>query len=476
MNRIPASIDLAATDADIDAVIDRARYAAGTTRTVGPTQARFRTWCEARGLDSLPAAPATVGAYLAWMAAGEKDADGTVIRQPYALATIRAAKAAIGITHARAGLPSPATDTWVCLVMAGIARSPWLHRSQPMSPLGAAQMRRLMASPPPKAELSSLRDQAFLLVAAATGWPLGDVLALRRDQVRVSDDAVVLAPRPGQTVELPQLAAATLRQLKEALPARVTLAFGVRGTESSPQFVTGASAADIAALTATVRQSLRKSANLDVRTRRPLPPMTAQEFDHLLLRRDRRRVRWLRDRALLLTAWHLALRGSEIGDIRLEDLRRDDRGYTAWLGRTKNDQIATGTPLSLLRTQDPQLDPVTALDAWLAYRRPAGPGAVFCRIDGAQCRPENGVTAGDDVLDIVKAWTSEAGLEGRYGGHSLRIGFVVSAIRGGASIAQIMTVTRQRSPEMVGYYGRAQVAAKRRAPKALVQRARQESA
>lgn len=194
-----------------------------------------------------------------------------------------------------------------------------------------------------------------------------------------------------------------------------------------------------------------------------------------LLCRDPRRVRWLRDRALLLTSWHLALRGNEVGRISLEDLRRDDRGYTAWLGRTKNDQLATGTPLSLVHTQDPQLNAVRALDEWLAYRGPAGPGAVFCRLDGAKCRPERGVNAGDDVLDLVKAWTAAAGLEGRYGAHSLRIGFVVSAIRAGASIAQIMTVTRQRSPEMVGYYGKAQQGADRRAPKVLVQRSREAS-
>lgn len=470
-----AEIAFSAMDSDIDDVLDRAQHAPGTSKTVDLTHGRFAAWCDIQGLAALPASPATVGAYLAWMAAGETTPDGTVTRRPYALATIRAAKVAIGIAHDRIGSPSPARDPWVCLVMAGIARSPWLGRSRSMSPLGASQMQALMALPPPPPTLMTLRDHAILRVAAATRWPMGRVLELRRDQVQVREPHVRLIVDDDPVLELDAAAAEALHELLEALPAKVPLAFGVRGTDRSPQFL-GDTADDIAALIATQRQAFQKSSALRLRVRHPLPPMSQAELDRVLLSRDPRRVRWLRDRALLLTAWHLALRGDEVGRILLEDMRRDERGYTAWLGRTKNDQLATGTPLSLLPTRDVALDPVGALDEWLAYRCAAGPGALFCRIDGAKLRPQRGVTAGDDVLDIVKAWTTRAGLDGRFGAHSPRIGFVVTAIRAGASIAQIMTVTRQRSPEMVGHYGRAQQAAQRRAPRTLVDRARQDAA
>lgn len=469
------SPDLSALDASIEAVIDHGRYATSTSGSVDHAQTRFATWCRARGLVALPADPATVGAYLAFMAAGETTADGEVTRRPYALASIRAAKAAIGIAHDRIGAPSPSRDPWVRLVMAGIARSPSLQRSRSMSPLDLPQMRAVMAVAPPPPGLSTIRDQALLLTAAATRWPMGRVLALRRDQVLVRGDRVRLRAQNGDVIELPAPAATALRQLVQVLPDRVPLAFGVRGTDHMPLFLAGAAEQDIATLTATVRQALRKSAGLDLSVRQPLPSLPAHELDRVLLCRDRRGVRWLRDQALLLTAWHLALRGDEVGTLLLQDLRRDDRGYTAWLGRTKNDQLATGTPLSLLPTDDPALDPVKALDAWLAYRRHAGLGPVFCRLDGAQCRAERGVSAGDDVLDIVKQRTTAAGLNGRYGAHSLRIGFVVAAIRSGASVAEIMTVTRQRSPEMVGHYGRVQQAAQRRAPGVLVARSRQDA-
>ena len=462
--------------AEIEAVIARSRFAPLTHRTVDQVLQRFTAWCAGRGAASLPADPATVGAYLAWMAAGETHPDGELVREPYALSTIRSAKTAIGLAHDIAGLPSPAADSWLCLVMAGIARSPQLRRPRQMSPLCVDEMRALMRLPAPPPTLSAMRDRALLLVAADARWPMGEVIGLRRADVRFTGNDVILRRGDTTPTVLTPYAARAMRELQDALPRQVALAFGVRGFDHAPTFITDTSADEIAALTTSVRQSLHKCAGLKVIVREPIAQTSRTDLQRLILTRDKRKVRWLRDRAILLVGWHLGLRGSEIGTLQLSDVRRDDAGYTAWLTRTKNDQLGIGTPLSLLPTRDPLLDPVRALDAWIAYRAAAGDGALFCRIDGAQCRPHRGVTAGDDVLDIVKSWANGAGLVGRYGAHSLRIGFVVTALRNGATIAEIMTVTRQRSPEMVGYYGRAEQAARRHAPHALIARSRRASA
>jgi integrase len=87
-------------------------------------------------------------------------------------------------------------------------------------------------------------------------------------------------------------------------------------------------------------------------------------------------------------------------------------------------------------------------------RRGPAPGPVFTALTGGRARHDQPITT-RSVSAIVRARAAAAGLTGRYSSHSLRVGFVVTAIRAGASIPDLMTVTRHRDPEMVGYYGRA---------------------
>jgi integrase len=114
--------------------------------------------------------------------------------------------------------------------------------------------------------------------------------------------------------------------------------------------------------------------------------------------------------------------------------------------------MAAGTPLSLLPTREPGLDPVAALDAWL-LRRGDAPGPVFTSMRGGRPRLDRPMST-TSVNSTIRTRAAAVGLTGLYSSHSLRIGFVVTAIRLGASIPDLMTVTRHRDPEMVGYYAR----------------------
>jgi len=185
----------------------------------------------------------------------------------------------------------------------------------------------------------------------------------------------------------------------------------------------------------------------------PLPSLGTDVLAQLLARLDPETTTWVRDNAVLLVGWHLALRGGEVGGaLAITDLARDRLGYTAMLGRTKGDQMAAGTPLSLLPTEEPRLDPVAALDAWL-LRRGDAPGPVFTSMRGGRPRLDRPMSTAS-VSMTIRSRAAAACLTGRYSSHSLRIGFVVTAIRLGASIPDLMTVTRHRDPEMVGYYAR----------------------
>ena len=62
---------------------------------------------------------------------------------------------------------------------------------------------------------------------------------------------------------------------------------------------------------------------------------------------------------------------------------------------------------------------------------------------------------GANVASIVKAGTLKLGFDpATFGGHSLRAGFVTSAVKRGANLIKITDVTGHRSLEMLKTYSR----------------------
>src|SRR5659263_605364 len=89
--------------------------AANTRTAYASDWARFAGWCADRDLAALPAAPATLGAYLT-AAATDPAAPG------YTPATLTRWVAAVNFAHRRAGHPAPGAHPHVGELLAGIGR------------------------------------------------------------------------------------------------------------------------------------------------------------------------------------------------------------------------------------------------------------------------------------------------------------------------------------------------------------------
>lgn len=157
----------------------------------------------------------------------------------------------------------------------------------------------------------------------------------------------------------------------------------------------------------------------------------------------------LRDRALLCFGFASGgRRRSEIAAADMRDLRRiGDKGYLYRLEHSKTQQAgvtATSTP------DKPVLDRAAlALEDWLEA---AGitEGAIFRRLWKRRVGPALSPAA---VGEIVQRRAGLAGLEGDFGGHSLRSGFVTEASRQGVALPAIMQLTEHRAvASVIGYF------------------------
>jgi hypothetical protein len=137
----------------------------------------------------------------------------------------------------------------------------------------------------------------------------------------------------------------------------------------------------------------------------------------------------LRDRALILLGFAGAFRVSELVGIDVEDIRRAREGISAQLGRTKTDQEARGALVPIPKGQ--HLRPVAALDGWLAAADITS-GAVF-RAIGKGDKLKAMRLSKRGAQEIIPARFAAAGYEG-YSAHSLRAGFLTSAMEYGADI------------------------------------------
>ena len=144
----------------------------------------------------------------------------------------------------------------------------------------------------------------------------------------------------------------------------------------------------------------------------------------------------------------LPSRRSEIAAADLRDLRRiSAQGYIYRLEHSKTQQAGvtvTSTP------DKPVLDRAAlALEEWLEESG-ITEGAIFRRLWKQRVGPALSPAA---VGEIVQRRARLAGLEGDFGGHSLRSGFVTEASRQGVALPAIMQLTEHRAvSSVIGYF------------------------
>jgi site-specific recombinase XerD len=160
-----------------------------------------------------------------------------------------------------------------------------------------------------------------------------------------------------------------------------------------------------------------------------------------------------RDRALLLLGFAGAFRRSELVALTVADLIEVEGGLRVAIRRSKTDQEGEGQEIAI--PAGGKLRPVEAVRAWLDA---AGivEGPVFRPIAKGG-RLLTGALTAQSVALVIKAHAKRAGLDpAEYAGHSLRAGFLTTAVEHGANVFKMMEVSRHRSVDTLrGYVRRA---------------------
>ena len=179
-------------------------------------------------------------------------------------------------------------------------------------------------------------------------------------------------------------------------------------------------------------------------------PATADALELMLATMPDRLV-GLRDRALLLIGFAAARRRSELVALNVDDVERVKGGALLHIRRSKTDQEGRGTIVPVPNGK--RFKPIAALDTWLEA---AGitDGALFREID-RHGRVGHAALSDRSVARIVKRAARAAGLDDRlFSGHSLRAGFVTSALADDVDPLKVMKITGHVDPKTLAIYDR----------------------
>jgi len=212
-----------------------------------------------------------------------------------------------------------------------------------------------------------------------------------------------------------------------------------------------------------VQEALRAARRtLGVAPRRRVQAAVAEVVRRLLLGLDDS-PRHRRDRALLTLGFAGAFRRAALVSLDIADVVEVPEGLEVTLRRDKTDQLGAGRTLTVARGASPLTCPVRATLDWVAALAALGftEGALFRYIDRhGNVRPAHGRSTSDrlspqSVALVVQRRARAVGLDAtQFAGHSLRAGFVTSAVRAGKGIPKIMEQTGHRSANTVMAYVR----------------------
>jgi site-specific recombinase XerD len=163
-------------------------------------------------------------------------------------------------------------------------------------------------------------------------------------------------------------------------------------------------------------------------------------------------LRLLRDRALLLLAFAAALRRSELVGLDVADLEFLEAGVIVHIRASKTDQERAGQQVPVPNGK--KLKVVDALRAWLAAAA-IDEGPVFRPIAKGGRRIIAARLTDRSVATIVKKYAAAIGLDAAaFSAHSMRAGFVTTALERGVDPLNVGRITRHRDLETLRVYDR----------------------
>lgn len=415
---------------ELDDLIARtaAIYASGINDATRKTYARrwrmFEAWCHARHLTALPAAPETVMLYLA------DSADGT---GGAALSTLRGWLAAINRVHVEAGVAPPGDDPAMGMFLKTLSRVAASDtRSTPVSALRVADLRVVCHRLDDwTVDPIEVRDRALLCLHRA-GLGDGDMARLRWSDISLTlkrARLLVRSPRADRSDHIVNLRAASkdpaacsvtaLRAWREVAHEDVPWVFtytdqyGARRDRPwDSRAIRRIRLARIKALSETTGPDSRPLAAIRLLGQRP----------SLILR----------DKALLLVGFAGAFRRPDLIGLTWDDIAFDDQGITLRLRRSKTDTQGRGTRVGIPRGTSALTCPVRAMEAWRdRCEQQLGAadlvGQPCFPIVGRSGRIGRAPMTPEAITRIVRRRTEDVGIAGRWGGRSLRAGFISSA-------------------------------------------------
>ena len=191
--------------------------------------------------------------------------------------------------------------------------------------------------------------------------------------------------------------------------------------------------------------------------------ITMDMLDTMISGLDRNTLSGKRDAAILLIGFAGAFRRSELSALNVEDIERttgrDGRPYLAIaIRKSKTDQEGKGMTKAIVAARDAHLCPIRALDDWLSS---AGidQHAIFRRVTKGDTIINDRLGDGS-IATVVKRAARQAGLDESldFAAHSLRSGFITTAVNVGALERQIANQTGHRSMSVLrGYIQRFEV-------------------
>jgi len=182
-----------------------------------------------------------------------------------------------------------------------------------------------------------------------------------------------------------------------------------------------------------------------------------------------------RDTALFLIGWKAALRAEDLHRLDIADLRLEDAagagavgegpGLAVRLRRSKTDQTGQTATVGITAARlrpDGRADPLDAVTAWTRWHNLLRAHGITCGpvwrgVDRYGRRPRAGRMTHNAISALITRRAGAAGLDGDYGGHSLRRGFATSALAGGPTERAVQNHGRWKSPlSMASYVDEAQ--------------------
>lgn len=155
----------------------------------------------------------------------------------------------------------------------------------------------------------------------------------------------------------------------------------------------------------------------------------------------------LRNKAILLIGFATGCRRSELADLRMEDISFNSSGLMIIIRQSKADQEGHGYTKAI--PYGSTLCPIQALNQWITEAKICD-GHVFRCI--GRYGNIGGKLSGKAIAKIIKSLADNAGLQGKFSGHSLRSGLVTTCANLGMAEYEIMQQTGHKSANVLRGY------------------------